>query len=56
MNGKRIRKFTRDALIRLSAAKQKAAAHKPAVTVDERKPLDLNEIHRRFWARIGGKE
>jgi hypothetical protein len=25
-------------------------------TTDERKPVDLNEIHRRFWAKLAGKE
>ena len=25
-------------------------------TSDERKPVDLNEIHRRFWAKLAGKE
>ncbi|CBJ42543.1 hypothetical protein [Ralstonia solanacearum] len=57
---KTARKFTCDALIRRAVAKRKAATRKPdATTVDAksaRQPVDLNEIHRRFWAKLAGKE
>lgn len=33
-----------------------APKQKPKATADERKPVDLNEIHRRFWAKLAGKE
>jgi hypothetical protein len=56
MKVRTMKKFTCDALIRLSTEKRKAATHKPNATTDERKPTDLNEIHRRFWAKLAGKE
>lgn len=60
---KTIRKFTCDALIRLSLARNKAARRKSRSTsttvkqtTDEKPPVDLNEVHRRFWAKLAGKE
>ena len=53
---KTVRNFTCDALIRLSLANRKASAPKPAATADKRQPVDLNEIHRRFWAKLAGRE
>jgi hypothetical protein len=48
-----MKKFTCDALVRLAVQKRKAAVKdsKP-----EPVPVDLNEIHRRFWAKLAGKE
>jgi hypothetical protein len=56
-----MKKFTCDALIFASAQlrRQKAATAKPNRVSDAggaKSPVDLNEIHRRFWARIAGKE
>lgn len=59
---KTIRKFTRDALLKRPcgcakcAAKREASRAAATPTKDERKPVDLNEIHRRFWAKQAGKE
>ena len=57
---KTARKFTCDALIRRAVAKRKAAMQRPdTATVDAkpaRQPVDLNEIHQRFWAKLAGKE
>jgi hypothetical protein len=61
MKVRTMKRFTCDALIFASAQlrRQKAAKAKPAKvqtpTADE-KPVDLNEIHRKFWARLAGKE
>jgi hypothetical protein len=54
-------KFTCDALVRLAVQKRKQAAAdaKPNRVSDAggaKPPVDLNEIHRRFWARQAGKE
>lgn len=54
---KKIRMFTRDSMVR-RISRVLGERIKPT-TKDanpERKPVDLNEIHRRFWARLAGKE
>ena len=53
MKVRTMKKFTCDALIRLAVQKRRQASvdAKP-----EQTPVDLNEIHRRFWARLAGKE
>lgn len=58
MKVRAMKKFTCDALIRLSMANRKAATPKRNPITDQRPSprVDLNEIHRRFWARVAGKE
>jgi hypothetical protein len=61
MKVRTMKKFTCDALIFASAQirRQKAAKAKPAkgkTPTADQNPVDLNEIHRRFWARVAGKE
>jgi len=56
-----MRLFTRDALVRRATAKRKAATADEKPTRDSsaagvKPPVDLNEIHRRFWAKLAGKE
>jgi len=64
---KTIRIFTRDVSVLRPCSCAKCVAKRspttPTVkdrisnpTLDERKPVDLNEIHRRFWAKQAGKE
>lgn len=53
MKVRTMKKFTCDALVRLAVQKRKQAV---ADAGPERKPADLNQIHRRFWARVAGKE
>ncbi|QIN60903.1 hypothetical protein SBC1_08820 [Caballeronia sp. SBC1] len=60
MKARTMKRFTCDALIRLAVQKRKQADVKPealttdAVLTEDR--VDLNEIHRRFWAKLAGKE
>lgn len=58
MKVRTMKKFTCDALMRLSTAKRKAASPKRNPITDQKPAprVDLNEIHRRFWARLAGKE
>jgi hypothetical protein len=61
MKVRTMKRFTCDALIFASAQlrKKKAAKakpEKPQTQTADKKPVDLNEIHRRFWARLAGKE
>ena len=55
---KAVRKFTRDSLVRRPCNCAKCVAKRnpttDAVRTEDR--VDLNEIHRRFWARIAGKK
>jgi len=62
---KTIRKFTRDAFVRPCGCAKCVAKRNPIadakptkakVSTADDKPVDLNEIHRRFWARIAGKK
>ncbi|MFL9987239.1 hypothetical protein [Paraburkholderia sediminicola] len=62
---KTVRKFTRDAFVRpcgcakCVAKRSRTTDTKPtkAKTIADEKPrVDLNEIHRRFWAKLAGKE
>jgi hypothetical protein len=58
MKGKTVRKFTCDSLIRTVTQKRKTAAKDSAAAKDSKPepvPVDLNEIHRRFWAKLAGK-
>lgn len=60
MKVRTMKKFTCDALVRLAVQKRKTAKAKPAKvqtpTADTTPRIDLNEIHRRFWARLRGEE
>jgi hypothetical protein len=59
MKARTMKKFTCDALVRLAVQKRKQVEAKPkAVTTDVVRTedrVDLNEIHRRFWAKLAGK-
>jgi hypothetical protein len=58
MKAKTVKIFTRDSMVRRVSRKMAALA-KPAkaqTPTADKKPVDLNEIHRRFWARLAGKE
>lgn len=61
MKVRTMKKFTCDALVRLAVQKRKQAltVTKPTRVSDAvgvKPAADLNEIHRRFWARLAGKE
>lgn len=57
---KKIRRFVRDSMVGrpcgCAKCTAKREASRPTPTQDDRKPVDLNEIHRSFWARLAGKE
>ncbi|CBJ37109.1 protein of unknown function [Ralstonia solanacearum CMR15] len=56
---KTIRRFVCDSLIARPAKKPCGCAKctaKRSSTKDTREPVDLNEIHRRFWAKLAGKK
>lgn len=58
MKARTMHKFTCDSLIRTVTRKREAAAKKSAAAKDSKPepvPVDLNEIHRRFWAKLAGK-
>jgi hypothetical protein len=55
MKAKTIHKFTRDALMKRPCMCERCRAARSTKTTDATPSPDLNEIHRRFWARIAGK-
>jgi hypothetical protein len=58
MRVRTMKKFTCDALVRRAAEKRKQVRSEVRMEtgVPKREPADLNEIHRRFWARLRGEE
>jgi hypothetical protein len=56
MKVRTMKRFTCDARIHASVQlrKQKAAKAEIQTPTADEKPIDLNEIHRRFWARQAG--